>query len=120
MAELGWRNCYRRFFETAKMNLKRLADAGVPYGFGTDTKPSGRFPAFFDQWEMELMVEAGLTPMQVIVAATGRGKVPGHQSTRHLEPGRWTDLVVLESNPLANIKNTRSTRNVYIAGNRVH
>jgi len=29
MAELGWRNCYRRFFETAKMNLKRLADAGV-------------------------------------------------------------------------------------------
>ncbi len=43
-------------------------------GFGTDTKPSGRFPGFFDEWEMELMVEGGLTPMQVIVAATGTQK----------------------------------------------
>jgi imidazolonepropionase-like amidohydrolase len=112
---------YPGFFETAKQNLKRLADAGVPYGFGTDSGPPGRFPGFFEQWEMELMVEAGLTPMQVIVAATGNAaKFLGTKELGTLEPGRWADLVVLERNPLADIKNTRSIRSVYIAGNRVH
>ena len=41
-------------------------------------------------------------------------------SSGTLEPGRWADLVVLERNPLENIKNTRAIRDVYIAGNRVH
>jgi imidazolonepropionase-like amidohydrolase len=112
---------YRGFFETAKRNLKRLADAGIPYGFGTDSGPPGRFPGFFEQWEMELMVEAGLTPMQAIVAATGSAaRFLGSKELGTLEPGRWADLIVLDRNPLQDIRNTRSIRNVYIAGNRVH
>jgi imidazolonepropionase-like amidohydrolase len=112
---------YRGLFETAKRNLKALADAGVPYGFGTDTGPPGRFPGFFEQWELELMADAGLTPMQVIVAATGSAaKFLGSKELGTLEPGRWADFVVLERNPLQDIRNTRSIRNVYIAGNRVH
>src|SRR6202163_2530444 len=55
---------YAGFLEMAQKNLKRLADAGIPYGMGTDTGPPGRFPGFFEQWEMELMGDAGLTPSQ--------------------------------------------------------
>jgi imidazolonepropionase-like amidohydrolase len=112
---------YRGFFETAKRNLKVLADAGVPYGFGTDTGPPGRFPGYFEQWEMELMAESGLTPMQVIVAATGSAaRFLGAKELGTLEPGRWADLIVLDRNPLQDIRNTRAIHAVYIAGNRVH
>ena len=54
---------YPKFLETAKQNLKRLADAGIRYGFGTDTGPPARFAGYFEHWEAELMVAAGLTPM---------------------------------------------------------
>ncbi|MCP5111150.1 MAG: amidohydrolase family protein, partial [bacterium] len=49
------------FLETAKRNLKQLHDSGVNVGFGTDTGPPGRFSGYFEQWEMELMVELGMT-----------------------------------------------------------
>ena len=111
---------YRGFFETAKGNLKTLADAGILYGFGTDTGPPGRFPGYFEQWEMELMVEAGLTPMQVITAATQ--KAAQYLQARDLgtlEPAKWADLIVLDRDPLADIRNTRTIEAVYIAGNRM-
>jgi imidazolonepropionase-like amidohydrolase len=111
---------YRDFFETAKRNLKALADAGVFYGFGTDSGPPGRFPGFFEQWELELMTQAGLTPMQAIVAATGSAaRFLGAKDIGTLEPSRWADLVVLDRNPLQDIRNTRSIHAVYIAGNEV-
>ena len=112
---------YRGFFETAKRNLKTLADAGVKYGFGTDTGPPGRFPGYFEHFEMELMVEAGLTPMQVITAATrNSAEFLGAKDLGTLESTKWADLVVLERNPLDDIKNTRTISAVYIAGNKVH
>jgi len=52
--------------EIAMKNIKKLSDAGVRIGFGSDTGPPARFSGYFEHWEMELMVEAGLTPMQVI------------------------------------------------------
>ncbi len=108
------------FLETAQKNLKLLADAGVPYGLGTDSGPPGRFPGFFEQWEMELMVDAGLTPTQVIVAATKSGaEFLRASDLGTLETGKWADLIVLNANPAANIKNTRTIDSVYIAGNRV-
>jgi imidazolonepropionase-like amidohydrolase len=114
-------DAYRGFFDTAKRNLKALADGGVRYGFGTDTGPPGRFPGFFEQWEMELMAQAGLTPMQVIVAATGSAaQFLGTKELGTLEPGRWADLIVLDRNPLQDIRNTRAINSVYIAGNRIH
>jgi len=111
---------YPGFLETAKRNLKVLANAGVPYGFGTDTGPPGRFPGYFEQWELELMVEAGLTPVQVIVAATGSAaRFLGNKELGTLEAGKWADLVVLDRNPLQNIRNTRAIRAVYIGGSKV-
>jgi len=112
---------YPAFLEHAKKNLKALADAGVPYGFGTDSGPPGRFPGYFEQWELALMVEAGLTPMQAIVAATGSAaRFLRANDLGTLERGKWADLIVLDRNPLQDIKNTRAIHDVYIAGNRVH
>jgi imidazolonepropionase-like amidohydrolase len=112
---------YPVFLKTAQRNLKKLADAGVKYGFGTDTGPPARFTGYFEHLEMELMVEAGLTPMQVIQAASknsaeflGQSKDLGT-----IEAGHWADLIVLGKNPVENIKNTRTIEQVFIAGNRV-
>jgi imidazolonepropionase-like amidohydrolase len=112
---------YPGFLDMAQKNLKRLADAGVKIGFGTDTGPPGRFPGYGEHWEMELMVEAGLTPAQIITAASktaaeflGAGKDLGT-----IERGHWADLIVLGANPLDDIRNTRRIEAVYIAGNKV-
>ena len=106
--------------EMAKKNLKKLSVAGVKYGFGTDAGPPGRFPGFFEQWEMELMVEAGLTPSQVIRAATKSAAEFLHaKDLGTLESGKWADLIVLNADPLKNIRNTRKIQSVYIAGNPV-
>ncbi len=112
---------YEAFFETAKKNLNALARAGVNIGFGTDTGPPGRFPGFFEHWEMELMVASGLTPMQVIQAATARsaGFLGVSDDLGSLEKGKWADLIVLDKDPRDDILNTRSLSMVFIAGNRV-
>jgi imidazolonepropionase-like amidohydrolase len=110
------------FLEQAKKNLKKLSDAGVKIGFGSDSGPPGRFPGYFEQWEMELMVDAGLTPMQVIQAATKNGAefLNVSKDFGTLEAGKWADLIVLTKNPIENIKNTRTIETVLIAGNKAN
>jgi imidazolonepropionase-like amidohydrolase len=109
---------YAQSLETGKKNLKALADGGVRYGMGTDTGVPGRFQGYFDHLEMQEMVEAGLTPMQVIVAATRSGaEFLRANDLGTLQVGKWADLLVLSKNPLEDIKNTKSITDVYIAGN---
>ncbi len=111
---------YPEFLETAMRNLKRLSDAGVRIGFGTDSGPPARFPGYFEQWELQLMVESGLTPMQVITDATrNAAEFLQAKDLGTLERGKWADLVVLRKNPLADIRNTREIEMVMIAGNRI-
>jgi len=111
---------YPAFLETAKRNLKTLVDAGVKYGFGTDTGPPGRFAGYFEHWEMELMVQSGLTPTQVLTAATKQAaEFLGAKELGTLERSNWADLIVLDRNPLEDITNTRTIHAVYIAGNEV-
>lgn len=108
--------------QVAKRNLKRLVDAGVKYGFGTDTGPPARFPGYFEHLEMEMMAEAGLTPSQIIQAATKNSAefLGASKDLGTLETGKWADLLVLGRNPLENIKNTRSLETVMIAGEKVN
>jgi imidazolonepropionase-like amidohydrolase len=112
---------YAEYLENAKKNFKKLVDAGVPYGFGTDTGPPGRFPGSFEHWELELLVEAGLTPMQALTSATrNAAQFLEAKDLGTLEAPKWADLIVLDRNPLENIKNTRTISAVYIAGNVFH
>src|SRR6185437_4402254 len=112
---------YQKDLATGKKNLKALADGGVRYGMGTDSGVPGRFPGTFDHLELQEMVAAGLTPMQVIVAATKSGaeflKAPDLGTLRK---GKWADLIVLAKNPLDDIRNTETIQSVYIAGNIVY
>lgn len=111
---------YPGILKMAQKNLKTLADAGIKFGMGTDTGPPGRFPGYFEHWELELMVQAGLTPNQVLTAATRNGaEFLKAKDLGTLEPKKWADLIVLDRNPLDDIKNTRSIEAVYIAGNQV-
>ena len=111
---------YPAFFVTAKANFKRLVDAGVPFALGTDAGPPGRFPGFFEHWELQLMVDAGLTPAQAIDAATRRAAMfLGAEDLGTMEPTKWADFVVLDANPLTDITNSRKIRAVYIAGSEV-
>lgn len=109
---------YKEGLEVAKRNLKTLHDAGVLIAMGTDTGPAGRWQGFFEHLELELMVESGLTPMQAIVASTGRaaechGKA-GQFGT--IQPGAAADFLVLSANPLDDIRHTRQIKAVWIAG----
>jgi imidazolonepropionase-like amidohydrolase len=113
----------RRSFEFDRINIKKLVDGGVRVALGTD---SGGDPnRFFIQgWaehrQMELMVGAGLTPMQVIQAFS-KGSSEALRIDRDfgtLEKGKAADLLVLDRNPLDDIRNMRSINSVYLGGRR--
>jgi len=104
----------------AMHNLKKLSDSGVKIGFGTDSGPPARFQGYSEHREMELMVQSGLTPMQVITDATrNAAEFLRAKDLGTLERGKWADLIVLGKNPLDDIHNTRSIEMVLIAGNKM-
>jgi imidazolonepropionase-like amidohydrolase len=88
--------------------VKALHDAGVPIVAGTDEG----IPGHSVHREIELYVEAGLTPMEALQAATivpARAmKLDAELGT--IERGKRADMVVLNANPLARIQNIRSVR----------
>jgi len=119
----GWNagQQYKAGLDVAKRNLKTLVDRGVRIAFGTDTGPPARFQGFFEHLELEMMVEAGLTPMQALVSATGDA-ARCHQRAGQfgtLAPGAAADVLILGANPLDNIRNTRSIEQVWINGRKL-
>ena len=112
---------YKEALVTAQQNLKALVDGGVRVAMRTDTGPAGRFQGYFEHGELDLMVAAGLTPMQAIVSATGEAArcLQLDDEIGTLETGKWADFVVLGANPLDDIHNTRTIESVWVAGNLV-
>lgn len=111
---------YKRGLPLAKRNLKALSDAGVKIAMGTDTGPPARFQGFFEHLELEQMVNAGLTPMQALMAATGdAARCLQLSEVGTVEAGKWADFVVLRGDPLQDIRNTRAIESVWVAGNQV-
>lgn len=109
-------------FDVAMRNVKLLSDAGVTIALGTDSGAStGRFPGYFEHLEMELMAEAGMAPMEILLAATGEAAaclgLEGSVGT--LVTGAWADFLVTAADPLEDIRNTKTLESVWIAGNRV-
>jgi imidazolonepropionase-like amidohydrolase len=117
------RALFKSGFEMNKVNLKRLSDAGVRIALGTDS--GGSPDRFFIQGhsehrEMELMVQAGLTPMQVIQSfSKGASETLGIQREfGTLAKGKVADLLVLDRNPLDNIAHMRSIHTIYLGGRK--
>ena len=120
----GWKSGqqYKTGLEVAKKNLKTLVDRGVRVAMGTDTGPPGRFQGFFEHLEMEMMVDAGMTPMQVIVSATGDAARCHRKAGRFgtLAQGASADLLIVNANPLDNIRNLRTIDAVWINGKKAY
>jgi imidazolonepropionase-like amidohydrolase len=108
-------------FEMAKINLKLMFESGVDVGFGTDTGPPSRFQGYFEHRELEHMVDLGMTPAEALQIATeGSAEILGiDQDFGTLEAGKRADFVLLEANPLEDIRNTREIQSVWIGGREV-
>ncbi len=93
-------------------NLAKMNAAGVRIVVGTD----GNTP-YAPHVEMEDMVAAGMTPMQVLVAATRNGaQFLRMTDAGTIEANKSADFLVLDANPLDNITNTRKISSVYLRG----
>jgi len=109
-----------RFTEKAVVlaNLKRMQEAGAIVAAGTDAGNIGTLHGPSLHREFELMAEAGLTPMQIIVDATrnaARVFSPDPQIGT-IESGKLADLVILDADPLADIGNARQINKVIKGG----
>jgi imidazolonepropionase-like amidohydrolase len=112
---------YNAALPIAKRILKTAADAGLLIARGTDSGASAnRFQGYFEHLEMQMMEESGLTPAQILRSATGdAARAMGVQDIGTIAKGNWADFVVYDRDPLAEIRDTKTIRAVYVAGNEV-
>ncbi|PZP49465.1 MAG: hypothetical protein DI598_07750 [Pseudopedobacter saltans] len=106
-------------FETALKNLKKLYDAGVFIALGTDSGAMAlRAQGFSEHLELELMVQAGLTPLEAIKLGTYNAAEVLHISDKEgsIEKGKLANFIVLDADPKKNIKNTRKIESIWKNG----
>ena len=104
----------KRLYRTELDLVGAMHHAGVPLMTGTDVSSAWVFPGFSLHDELELLVEAGLTPMEALRAATRNpaaflGELASFGT---VERGKMADLVLLDANPLEDIRNSRKIRAV--------
>ena len=107
-------------YDVALKNLKTLQDAGITIAAGTDAGNIGTLhgPSLFR--EFQLMKQAGLTPMQILQSTTANAAKTFGGATGAkigaLAPGKYADLVVLNSNPLDDIAHASDLQAVFKNG----
>jgi hypothetical protein len=117
---------FRRGHKNAQEFVRRLAKAGGRIVAGTDAGGAASVPGLSVHQELEVLVDAGLTPMQALVAAT---RTPAEMIRKDyklgtIAPKKLADLVILDADPLADIRNTRKIgtviKNGEIVDSRYH
>ena len=108
----------RREWSSTMVRMKevtrRFQQAGGLLIAGTDSPNGATLPGWSLHWEMELFVEAGISPMEALQAAT-RNNARVLQMDRDLgtvQAGKYADLVILDDDPLEDIRNTRKIHRV--------
>ena len=108
-----------KIFEDWSMKIVSLFNSnGVKIIAGTDTPIGFLTPGYSLHKELELLVEAGLTPLQALRSATITPAEFFNLENKigTIEPGKYADLVILNSNPLDSIKNTQNIHMVIAKG----
>jgi imidazolonepropionase-like amidohydrolase len=107
---------FPRLGRTLRDATQRLHSAGATIGAGSDVGLPGSL-----HWELEGLVQAGLTPLEAITAATGTAAriIGAETSIGTIEEGKLADLVILEADPLEDISNTRRIWKVFRGGREV-
>jgi len=95
-----------------------LHEAGIPLLAGSDAGASYSLPGFSLHDELSLLVEAGLSPHESLQAATSNAArfLGLSDDLGTIEEGKLADLVLLDADPLADIRNTRQIEAVMLDG----
>jgi imidazolonepropionase-like amidohydrolase len=101
--------------------VRRLDRAGVPLVAGTDTPAPWVLPGAGLLLELEWMVKAGVSPARALTAATGRAAevLRKADNVGTIRVGRFADFVLLDADPLKDIRNLRRIDSVYVRGRLV-
>ena len=117
---IAWanKNAYPAVFTGLKRTFKKLHDAGVNIAAGTDSGTPGVVIGKGLHKELEIMVEAGISPMEAIIAATRNAadNVAKASELGTIESGKLADVIAVSGDPLKDIRNTREIKLVIREG----
>jgi len=111
----------RRRWENLRANVKSLAQSGMVVGCGTDSGMAGTYHGFSTHREVQLLAEAGLTPLEALTAATGSSaRAIGVGADRgSIEAGKAADLLLVDGAPHERIEDLARVRRVFRDGREV-
>jgi imidazolonepropionase-like amidohydrolase len=110
----------RERYAILQRSVAKLARAGAKVVLGSDTGTQDNPFGLTDHRELEMLVEAGMTPMQALVAATSTSAAYlGLRGEGRIASDHVANFVVLDANPLDDITNTRRIAKVFVNGREV-